>query len=205
MGLGLRGDGLRGVEELVPRYDLHARPAERLAARALERVDRLPARVDDAAHTAFVEERVDGLGGLAGVVRQTAGLDVLEQQLDGLRRVLLVRADDARRPALDPARAVRPRDVFAVVGEDAAGVVADRAARLVERNVGQGHTAVADAAEHETARDRLALVRSDGDNAILTRLEPVAHDLDRLDALLAVDRDRGGEEAQVQRLRLARR
>src|SRR5437868_471367 len=119
MGLGLGGDGLRSVEQLVPRDELHARPAERLAARALERVDRLPAGVDDAASAAFVEDRVDSLGCPAGVVRETPGADVLEQQLDGLRRILLIRADDAARAALDPARAVRRRNMLARIVEDA--------------------------------------------------------------------------------------
>src|SRR3954454_24376150 len=118
MGLRLGGDGLCSVEQLVPRHELHARPAQRLAARALERVDRLPAGVDDAASAAFVEERVHGLRSLAGVVLEEAGADVLEQQLDGLRRVLFVRADDAGRPALDPARAVRPWNMLAGVVED---------------------------------------------------------------------------------------
>src|SRR3954452_2708163 len=130
MGLRLGGEGLFSGGQFVPRYELHARPAQRLATRALERVDRLPARVDDAASAAFVEQRVDGLRGLAGVVRQTAGASVLEQQLDGLCRVLLVRADDAGRPALDPACAVRRHNMLARVVEDAAAVVANRAARL---------------------------------------------------------------------------
>src|SRR4051812_44689138 len=185
MGLGLGGDGLCRVEQLVPRDELHARPPERLPARALECVDRLPARVDDAASAAFVEESVDGLRGLAGVMPEAAGANVVEQQLDRLRRILLVRADDAGRAALDPARAVRPRNVLARGVEDTPAVVADRAARLVERNVGQRNASIADAAEHEAAGDGLALVRRDGDEPAVALLEPVANDLDRLDALLA--------------------
>src|SRR5262245_46124890 len=121
--LSLGGDGFGGVEQFVPRDQLHARSPERLAAGALERIDRLPAGVEDPAHVPLVEERVDRLGGLAGIVLEPTLAFILEQQRDGLVRVLLVRADDPGRTALDPPRAVRRLDGLARLVEDAAAIV----------------------------------------------------------------------------------
>src|SRR5439155_22232162 len=99
---------------------------------------------------------------------------VLGQPLDRLGRILLVRADDARRAALDPARAVDAGYGSAALVEDAAAVVADRAAALVEGDVRERDAPVADAAKDEAARDGLALVGADGPHvAALGRLEPV--------------------------------
>jgi hypothetical protein len=53
--------------------------------------------------------------------------DVAEQPLDGRKRALLVRADDAARPALDPAG-----DAFALTAADAAAVGGDQPLRVVE-------------------------------------------------------------------------
>ena len=123
----------------------------------------------------------------------------------GLRRVLLVRADDPRRTALDPAGAVQARHRLPFVVKHATALVAHRPARIVERHARERHAAVADAAEDEPTWNRLALFRRDGDEAAVAFLEPVAHDLHALDALLALDRDRRREETQAKSLRLARR
>src|SRR5213076_888129 len=146
--------------------------------------------VDDPADATLVEQGVDGLCRRVLAVRDPTGAGILEQELDGLRRVLLVRADDPRRTTLDPTCAVHARQGLTVVTEDAPAVVADRAARLVERNLGDCDAVVADAAKDEPARNRLALVRRHGDDAAVALLETVAHDLDRFDALLAEDGNR---------------
>src|SRR6185312_2191152 len=111
-------------------------------------------------------------------------------------RVLLVGADDPRRAALDPTGAIRPADGLAVVGHDAAALVSNRAAPLVERKLRQADAAVADAPKHEAALDRLALIGGNGDETSIPLLEPVAYELDRLNFLVAVERNRRHEEAK---------
>ena len=85
--------------------------------------------------------------------RAAPGAGVLEQQLDGLGRVLLVRADHAARAALDPAGAVdaaaRPRRRRRRTRPPSLGITPRS---LVERHAGQRDAAVADAAEHERRR-----------------------------------------------------
>src|SRR5688572_9649125 len=175
----------------------------RLAARALERVDRLPARIHDHLGSAAREEVVDGAGVARGGASSTG---ILEHVLDGLRRVLLVRADDARRPALDPSRAVEAGYRRAALVQDAAVGVRDRSRALVERHSRDPDPAVPDAAKDETAGKRLALLGGDGPNrTALVRLEAVAHDLHTLDALLSEDRDRRRAETEPDRPRLPRR
>src|SRR5205085_4428598 len=120
--------------------------------------------------------------------------DVLEQAVDCLRCVLLVRADDPGRAALDPAGAVDP-------AADAATVVCDRPARLVERHSGDCDAAVADAAEDEPGWDRDLLARWDG----LSVDDLVANEDDLLDAVGAPDLDRREKEAQDDAARLASR
>ena len=128
---------------------------------------------------------------------QQPGRGVLEQELDRLGRVLLVRADHAARAALDPAGAVHARDRHAGVVEHAAAVVPDRRAALVERDARHRRAPVADAPQHEPARDHLALVgRHGADPPARVRDELVPHDLDRLDPAVAEDRDRGDAEAK---------
>ena len=96
------------LEHLRDVRELHARAAVGLAERLLVGVDPLPARVVDVLGSALVDE------GLEVVVDrrcgQTTGLEVLEQRVDGLVRILLVRTDDPGGPALDPARRVHARD-----------------------------------------------------------------------------------------------
>src|SRR5439155_2401494 len=89
---------------------------------------------------------------------------------------------------------------------DTAALVRDRADLLVERHLGQREAAVADAAEDEAARNRLSLAgRLGSQRASLVGDQPVAHDLDSLDALVAEDRDRRDEEAQADLARLVGR
>ena len=100
------GHALRSREQLVPRAELHARAAELLAGGSLELVDRRPARIEHEPNAAVEQERVDLLRA-SPLARCRA--QILEQELDGLRCVLLVRADHAARAALDPARHVDAR------------------------------------------------------------------------------------------------
>mgnify|MGYP003694016357 CR=1 FL=1 len=129
----------------------YAWPTGSLAGRPLDFVDRRPAGVLDDTHAALCEQRVDGGGGRFRLrLKATCG-GVLEQELDRLGRVLLVRADHARRPALDPAGAV---DARLDDGRSSLGIVA---ALLVEGHARQPDAVVADAAEDEPTRQRLVL------------------------------------------------
>ena len=185
-----------GGAQLVPGDELDARATVRLARPRSIGVDRLPARVADVLDAAIDEQLLDRLGGRRRIAPlQQSGARVLEQQLDGLGRVLLVRADHAARAALDPARAVD-----AGHAGDASILVRDRRAPRVERDSGELDAEVADAAEDDAARDRLALVRRLGAHAaVRVGDQPVADHLDRLDALVAEDRDRRDAETQPDR------
>src|SRR6185437_16692080 len=158
-----------------PRDELEARPPEGLAPAPLVRVDRLPARVLDGGDAALHQQVVELA---ARGTDELSGLRVLEQQLDRLGRVLLVRADHAARAALDPAGRVRP-----LRAGHAPAVVRDRPARLVERHARQHDAAVADAAQDERARNRLARADRARDDAAPLLHERVVDDLDPLDAL----------------------
>src|SRR5262249_55310138 len=107
--------------------------------------------------------------------------------------VLLVRADDPGRAALDPAGAVDTRRY-------PSALVRDRAARSVEAHARQLDAAVADAAEDEATSQRLVLVRGHG---AVVRVELIADELDPLDPLLAENRNRRLEEAEDDPARLA--
>src|SRR4029453_8865305 len=180
-------------EQLVPGTQLYARPTGFLSGRPLDLVDRRPAGVLDDTHAALCEQRVDGGGGRFRLrLKATCG-GVLEQELDRLGRVLLVRADYTRRAALDPAGAVDTR-------LDAAALVGDRAGLIVEGPARQPDTVVAHAAKDEPAWQRLVLVRRHG---AVVRVELVADELDSLDALLAEDRHGRVEEAEDDAARLA--
>src|SRR6266700_242940 len=126
-----------GLEQPLPRGQLHARAAERLAGGAFSGVDRLPALVLDVVDAALVEQLLQRRRSRAG---DTTRAHVLEQRLDRLGRVLLVRADDAARASFDPAGAVGP------LGADHAALdVRDHAPLLVERQAEQRQPLVADA------------------------------------------------------------
>src|SRR4051794_29395245 len=134
----LRRDGggaARGLEQVVPARELDARAAELGAAGALDGVDRLPAGVDDGLGAAMAQEDERCVGRRR--VSEPSRARVLQQQLDRLRRVLLVRTDHAARPTLDPASAVDAAQRLAVRAEDAAAAVRDRARALVEGDAGQ--------------------------------------------------------------------
>src|SRR5688572_22167664 len=95
-----------GVEQRVPGAELDPRPAVGLAGGLLGAVDCLPPRVH---HRLGVALREDVLEAAAPARRELPGPGVLEQELDCLRRVLLVRADHAARAALDPAGRIEAR------------------------------------------------------------------------------------------------
>src|SRR5581483_3685501 len=195
-GVPLPSDSLPArFQELFPGGELHAGPFPRLAGLPLGRVDRPPALVFDVVDALLVEEALERPGAGAG---ELAGAGVLEQQLDRLGGVLLVRADHAARAALDPAGGVR-----AICAENPPPGVRDRAAALVERHAGERNAAVADAPEHEPAGDRLGLARGAGDDPAVFLDELVPHHLDRLHAVLAENRHRRDEEAQQDAPRLA--
>src|SRR5262245_8837119 len=103
-------------------------------------------------NAALGEQRADGGGSCVWLRLEPTGGGILEQDLDGLGRVLLVRADHSGRAALDPARTVDPL-------RDASGVVGDRAARSVEAHARQLDAPVADTTEDEAARERLLFFR----------------------------------------------
>src|SRR2546422_968061 len=84
------------------------------------------------ASAAFGEHGLDRVGRGVLLVPETPRVDVLEEKRNGFHRVLLVRPDDSRRSALDPAGAVDPGGKLVVVMDDATALVADRAASLVE-------------------------------------------------------------------------
>src|SRR5262249_46177324 len=99
---------------------------------------------------------------------------------DRLRGVFLVGTDHAGRAALDPAGAVDAR-------RHAPALVRNRPARCVEAHSRQLDAVIADAAEDEAARKRLALLRR---HRTVVRVKLVANELDSLDALVAEDRHR---------------
>ena len=108
-------------------------------------------------------------------LRGSARADVLEQQLDRLGRVLLVRADDAGRPALDPAGRV---DARLRRGRPRCGSspVARRTGRRGRRRRGSrrcGSTSPHGSVSRSSGRDTRAVVC----------VRAVAHELDRLDAI----------------------
>src|SRR5262249_5274287 len=142
-------------EQLVPARELDARTALRRAVRLLDCVDRLPAGVRDDLNSPVCEQLVDTAGPPLG---KTARSGVLEQELDRLRRVLLIRPDHARRAALDPPCAVEARNRLAVLAEHTPTRIRDRARTVGEGDSRKAHAAVADAPKDDPARNDLALV-----------------------------------------------
>jgi hypothetical protein len=141
---------------------IRGRPAEA----PLVLVDRLPAAPRDELGHPRPQPRL--VGGRRRVRQPTAG-KVFEQPRDRVGGALLVRADDPRRPALDPAHRVLARARRAVLLADPAAVVADQAPALVERHSGQRPAEMADRPDHEPARDDLLVTGRYG----ATVFEPV--------------------------------
>src|SRR5213083_1623617 len=121
---------------------------------ALGLVDRLPVLEADVADALLLQEILDGHRVRAPRAQQLLALDVLEEVLDRLQGVFLVRPDYARGTTLDPAGGV----VAGVVGvEDAAALVEDQAALLVKGHALDRDAGVADGAEDEPALELFAL------------------------------------------------
>src|SRR5204862_7998384 len=129
---------------------------------ALVLVDRLPARIRDEVGAPPTQQVLE----LAAFTLEHAGRGVLEHALARLGGVLLVRADHAARPALDPTRRA-----YAGLAGDATLLVRDHAAPLVERHPGQRDAAIPDATEHEPTWDHVDLP---GRNRL--DLSVIAHD-----------------------------
>ena len=177
LGVARERGAARGGEELVPGAELHARTAEGSpAARSTASIASQPAytRLDAAGREPSRRARRAGLP----TARQSPAR-VLEQQLDRLGGVLLVRADHAGRAALDPAGAVNARRAAARRRR----APARRRSASVPR---PRRTARPEAAPRDSRRcgrrgrtDRLAVVGRDRpDAARVVGDELVAHDLD---------------------------
>src|SRR4051812_20627830 len=195
-GGGLRGLG--GLDHLFGPAELDARAAVRLAGLDLGGVDRLPALERDVIGLALVEQGLDraAVGGQIGL-RHHARLEILEELVDGLLRVLLVRADHAGGTALDPPNCVEPGNLVALAVVDLAGLVVNQASAFVEWDALDRDALVADGAEDHPALDRLALAGVDGtDAAVLASLQLVLPDDDPLDLAIALDLDGGAEKAE---------
>src|SRR5215218_2189441 len=203
----LAGEALaEGLEHLLDPDELDPGPAVRLAAAHLGRVDRLPVPEADVAGAALAQQVLDGDGvGILGA-DQRPGLDIGEQVLDGLQRVFLVGPDHAGGAALDPAGGVVADLVPGVVRvEDAAAFVEDQAAPLVEGHPLDGDAGVADRAQDQAALELFALAGVLGAQGAAFLDQLVATDDDRFDLAVALDLDRGGEEAEDDPLFLALR
>ena len=168
------------------RDELHPRPPERLAApRSARRSPPSPRTRRTARRARRAAPRASPSRGCC----ELPGARVGEQLLDGLRGVLLVRADHAARAALDPARAVRAGSRAA---STPALVVRDLAAR--RRRTGRpaarrpGSRRCGTRGRRGSSRARPVGRRDDAGRLVLDEL--VAHDLDRLDLSVAEDRDR---------------
>ena len=158
--------GSRGRQELVPGAELDARAAVRLAARcapsasiASQPAYRTTSTPRSASSVVDAPLRPPRSG-------SSAGTRVLEQQLDRLGRVLLVRPDDAGRAALDPAGAVDARNgerpsssstrppSFGIVPVDVVERHARQAARRGSRRCGRRRRTGSSRARRSAPRER---------------------------------------------------
>ena len=99
-------------------------------------------------------------------VGQLAGVEIGHQAVNGLQGTGLVRADEPGRPALDPARDVRPGHRCPGVGiDDTTTVVGNHSRRLVERKIANRLAAVANGRQHQ-ARVQLAQLVGAGDREL---------------------------------------
>ncbi len=115
-----------------------------------------------------------------------------QQPRDGLAGVVLVGADHAAGPALDPPGHVLARRVPAVAQHPPC-LVGHGARALVHREAGQRDAAVADGADDEVGREHLQLAGAHGP-AVAVHRGPL--DLDAGDPVLAEQPHRPAEEAQ---------
>src|SRR3954447_11473999 len=178
----------------------------RLAAADLGLVDRLPVLEADVADSALAQQILDRAR--LGLLRaqQLPGLDVLQEVSHRLQRIFLVGPDHARGAALDPAGGVVPGLVARVVGvEDATALVEDQAAPLVEGHALDRDAGVADRAQDQPTVELFALAGVLGPQRTAFLDQLVAADHDRFDLAVALDLDRGGEEAKDDPLLLALR
>jgi hypothetical protein len=121
------------VFEFVPRRELDARATLTGSTLPLEGIDRLPPWIENDVHPTLREEIVESSRARARAW-QHAATRVLEQEVDGLGGVLLVRPDDPGGPALDPARAVQALNRGCLVVEHAPARVRHRSRGRVERD-----------------------------------------------------------------------
>ena len=136
--------------------------------------------------------------------RQPAVPHVLEQVVDRLGGVLLVRPDHARRAALDPARAVDARDRRSRSRRGPARPRSASCRCLVERGPGERDAAVADAPEDDPARYRPRARRSEPRGRARSSRPRAGSGRPRppRPRSLAEDRDRRDAEAEADRPRL---
>src|SRR5215218_7165890 len=187
----------RRVQKLLEAAELHPRPALRFAGRLLGAVDRLPPRIRDVVGHALRQQRVERVAIGVRRLEQATRVDVLEQEVRGLLRVALVRADDPGRPALDPTDDVLAGGRRTGVAKYPPTLVWDHTAAIVEGQVLERQTAIADRAEHEPALDFLEPIgRARPDPARVVPHQLVVADPDALHPVLAEDLDRRDEEAQ---------
>ena len=120
---------------------------------------------------------------------------VLEDARNRVGRVLLVGADHAGRPPLDPADHVLRGQRPVVVVHHAPTDIADRPAGGIERHVRQRSAAIADRPDDEPALEELLL--AGGNRAAV--LHPVSPDADGGDrpSVTPFQRQRGGQEPKL--------
>src|SRR6478609_7812966 len=186
-------DALAGLRR-PPRPDHRFDIDELLARRAfagglfLGFLDLLPVAEGDHVEPARHRERVEAAAALADGGAERAAVDVLADLADHAEPVGLVGADRARGAAAGPAYRVKPR-------QDAPFVVGEAPLALVERHIGNRVGAIADAADHQARRDTVALAGATG----AAGDHFGALDLDRLDFAVSAQRDRLGEEVELDR------
>src|ERR1700739_2516515 len=152
---------LRGgdTEHLLDVRELDPGPAGRLAQGALVPVDLAPALVGDQIGPALLEHLVDALG-VGGIrVVQQAGVDVPQDRVDRLLRILLVRSDHAGGAALDPADGVLAEAALPIGADHSASLICDHRPALVEGNSWQRLAPVADRPQKPPRGARLRLCR----------------------------------------------
>src|SRR5262249_55945972 len=195
--------GPRGVKQPPPAAELPPRPPVRLSPPLLDGIDQLPPCVGHDIDPALSQELVERV---LAPGRKPLRKRVLEEGVDRLGRVLLVRPDAPRRVALAPSGAVETRTQRAAGIEHAAALVGDRSGARVERRARNACPEIADAPEDDATGNHLALVgRYSANTALVVRLEAVPDGLDGFDAGGAEDRGGRNAEAEPDDTRLPRK